>query len=289
MLNITKGSQKKAGKNTKIFHPIYLLYGVMTVIAILWLTPIVWSIVASLRPLNDPFFSGHVWFGKSLSVESYFKALSLAPFGRYYINTIIQVTLILGVQLVFSNLAAFAFTRYRFPGDNMLFIIILTQMMIPTVALLVPNFQTIKWLGIYNTMFAIAIPFWGSGFGTFLLRQSFLEVPSELGDAAEIDGCNWYQVLFNVYLPSSMPAMTAFTISSISWHWNDFLWPLIVTQSDKVRPITAGLVRFTQLGEIGAQWALLSAATMIVTLPLLLLFLRFQKQFIEGYLHSGIK
>jgi sn-glycerol 3-phosphate transport system permease protein len=278
--------QKAAGFR---FSPVYLLYAVMTILALLWLSPVVWSLVASLRPLNDPFYSGHIWFGKSLAVESYLKAFRLAPFGRYYVNTVMQVVLILGVQLVFSSLAAFAFARYRFRGDRVLFMLILTQMMIPTSALLVPNFQTIRWLGIYNTILAIAIPFWGSAFGTFLLRQAFLAVPSDLGDAAEIDGCSWYQMLFYMYLPSAMPSVTAFAISSISWHWNDFLWPLIVTQSDKVRPITAGLVRFTQLGEIGAQWALLSAATMIVTLPLLLMFLKFQKRFIEGYLHSGIK
>ncbi|MDC7223255.1 MAG: carbohydrate ABC transporter permease [Spirochaetales bacterium] len=261
----------------------------MIILSLLWLTPLLWSFIASTRELNDVFSRGHIWWGKTLSTESYKRAFELAPFGRYYLNTVLQVVLILGVQIITSSLAAFAFAYYRFKGERFFFLLILTQMMIPTAALLVPNFQTIRLLGVYDTIPAIALPFFGSAFGTFLLRQAFLEIPRDLADAAEIDGCRWDQILTKVYLPSSTASLTAFSISSVSWHWNDFLWPLIVTQSDRVRPLTAGLVRFTQMGEIGAQWALLSAATMIVTLPLFILFILFQKRFVEGYLHSGIK
>ena len=124
--------------------------------------------------------------------------------------------------------------------------------MIPTVALLVPNFQTIRVMGLYDTIPAMAIPFWGSAFGTFLLRQTFLGIPRDYGDAAMVDGCNWFRILRHVYLPMATPSIIAFSISSINWHWNNLLWPMIITQSDSTRPLTAGLARFTQLGEIGA-------------------------------------
>ncbi len=259
------------------------------VIALLWMMPLIWSVVASLRPINEPFARGHVWFGSGLSLANYIRAFQIAPFGRYFINTVLMVTAILSVQLVTSSLAGFAFAFYRFPGDKILFTIILTQMMIPTVALLVPNFQTIRVLGLYDTIWAMAIPFWGSAFGTFLLRQTFLGIPRDYGDAARIDGCTWHMILRFIYLPMAVPSIIAFSISSVNWHWNNLLWPLIITQSDKTRPLTVGLARFTQLGEIGAQWGLLSAATLIVALPLFILFVIFQRRFMEGFMTSGLK
>lgn len=258
-------------------------------VALLWSMPLIWSIVASLRPPGEPFARGQVWFGSGISLANYFRAFDLAPFALYFRNTVLLVTLILSVQLVTSSLAGFAFAFYRFRGQNVLFTIILTQMMIPTVALLVPNFQTIRVLGLYDTILAMAMPFWGSAFGTFLLRQAFLGIPRDYGDAALVDGCNWARTLWHVYLPMATPSIIAFSISSVNWHWNNLLWPLIISQSDTVRPLTAGLARFTQLGEIGAQWGLMSAATLIVALPLLILFVIFQKRFIEGFMNSGLK
>ena len=264
-----------------------MVFGV--VLALLWSMPLIWSIIASLRPPGEPFARGQVWFGSGLSIANYIRAFDLAPFAMYFRNTILLVTLILSVQLFTSSLAGFAFAFYRFRGQRILFTIILTQMMIPTVALLVPNFETIRVLGLYDTILAMAMPFWGSAFGTFLLRQAFLGIPRDYGDAAMVDGCNWARTLWHVYLPMAVPSVIAFSISSVNWHWNNLLWPLIISQSDSVRPLTAGLARFTQLGEIGAQWGLMSAATLIVGFPLLALFVVFQKRFIEGFMNSGLK
>jgi sn-glycerol 3-phosphate transport system permease protein len=261
----------------------------LAILALFMLTPMLWALAASLRPPEIPFAQGSVFFVSHLSLANYAKAFSLAPFARYYANTIMQVVAIIGAQVITASLAAYAFARYRFPGDRALFIIILLQMMIPTAALLVPNFSTIRLLRLYNTIPGIALPFFGSAFATFLLRQTFLSLPRDLADAAAIDGCRWDQELRHVYLATSRASIAAIVLSSLSYHWNDFLWPLVVTQSDTVRPLTAGLVRFTQMGEIGAQWGLLSAATMIVTLPLFIVFIIFQKQFVKGYISSGIK
>ncbi|MFW5694706.1 MAG: carbohydrate ABC transporter permease [Alkalispirochaeta sp.] len=259
------------------------------VMVLLWSMPLIWSVIASLRPPGEPFARGQVWFGSGLSIANYVRAFELAPFASYFRNTVLLVTLILSVQLVTSSLAGFAFAVFKFRGQKLLFTIILTQMMIPTVALLVPNFQTIRFLGLYDTILAMAIPYWGSAFGTFLLRQSFLTIPRDYHDAAVVDGCNWARTLWHVYLPMAIPSIIAFSISSVNWHWNNLLWPLVVTQSPSARPLAVGLARFTQLGEIGAQWGLLSAATLIVALPLLLLFIIFQKRFIKGYMNSGLK
>lgn len=266
-----------------------LLMLVALAFALLWSMPLIWALIASLRPIGEQFTRGQVWFHGGISLANYQRAFSLAPFGRYFFNTLLMVALILSIQLITSSLAGYAFAVHRFPGDRLLFGIILTQMMIPTAALLVPNFQTIRIMGLYDHLLALVLPFGGSAFGTFLLRQSFRAVPRDYADAARIDGCTWWQSLWYVYIPSARASIIAFSISSISWHWNDLLWPLIITQSERSRPLTAGLIRFTQLGEIGAQWGLMSAATIIVALPLLVLFFVFQKQFMEGFMQSGLK
>ena len=267
----------------------WLVAGLTALLAVTWAVPVIWAFVASLRPASDPLGRGDVWFSHSLTLESYLRAWSLAPFDLYYINTIIIVFTILGVQIITITLAAFAFAHFRFRGKRAIFFFILLQLMIPTTALLVPNFATIRQLGLFDTRLAIAIPYFGSAFGTFLMRQAFLEVPRDLVDAGIIDGCSWWQLLRHIYLPPSIPTLIAFGLSSVSWHWNEFLWPLIVTNSDRSRPLTAGLVRFTQLGEIGAQWSLLSAATLLVGAPLFIAFLIFQRRFIQSFLHSGLK
>ena len=258
-------------------------------IAALWAVPVVWALVASLRPANEPLGRGDVWFAFPLTLDNYARAWSLAPFDLYFVNTVVIVLMILGVQLVTITLAGFAFAHFDFAGKQAFFFFILLQLMIPTTALLSPNFATIRTLGLFDTRLAIAIPYFGSAFGTFLMRQIFLEVPKDLVDAGVMDGCSWWQLLRNVYLPPAVPTLIAFGLSSVAWHWNEFLWPLIITNSDKSRPLTAGLVRFTQLGEIGAQWSLLSAATLMVIGPLFIVFLFFQRRFIQSFMHSGIK
>ena len=257
--------------------------------AFLWMMPVVWALIASFRPSSEPMGRGDVWFGSTLTLENYTHAWSLAPFGQYYINTILIVLMILIVQIVTIILGGFAFANYQFTGKKWLFFFILLQMMIPTSALLAPNFATIRQLRIFDTLLAIAIPYFGSAFGVFLMRQAFMDVPRDLVDAGVIDGCSWWQLIVHIYLPPSLPSLIAFGLSSVTWHWNEFLWPLIITNSDKSRPLTAGLVRFTQLGEIGAQWSLLSAATLMVIAPLFIVFLIFQRHFVKSFLHSGIK
>ena len=180
--------------------------------------PSCWAIVASFRPASEPMSVGDVWFGSALLIANYTRALSLAPFGQYYINTIIIVSTILVFQIVFITLAGFAFAHFQFPGKRFLFFFILLQMMIPTTALLAPNFSTIRQLGLFDTRLAVAIPYFGSAFGMLLMRQAFLEVPRDLVDAGTIDGCSWWQLLLHIYLPPSVPALVAFGLSSVAWH-----------------------------------------------------------------------
>ncbi len=262
---------------------------VLGAVALLWTMPILWAIAVSFHSPNEPLSAANLWWSSQPTPSNYAQALQIAPFGQYYLNTIIIVLGILAFQLVTICLAGYAFARYRFRGQNILFFLIILQLMLPSSALVVPNYATIRSLGLFDTLLAVMLPFFGSAFGTFLMRQTFKTVPRELDDAARVDGANWLQSLWNVYIPPARPALIAFALSSISFHWNDFLWPLIVTNSTASRPLTVGLAVLTQLGEIGAQWPLVMAGTIIVVGPLLVLFLIFQRQFIDSFLHSGLK
>jgi sn-glycerol 3-phosphate transport system permease protein len=277
-------------QNRKTFKYLksWMLNTITVILSLLWLSVVVWAIAVSFRPANKPLGLGDVWLN-GVTFENYLHAWSLAPFGIYYRNTIIVVLIILLFQLVTTILAGFAFAHYKIVGGRWVLFFILLQLMIPSTALLVPNYATIRVLGLFNTKIAIALPYLGSAFGTFLMRQAFLEIPDDLIEAGILDGCSWWQLLLNVYIPPSVPTIIALSISSITWHWNEFLWPFIVTNSDASRVLTVGLVRFTQLGEQGAQWPLLAAATITVAAPLLIAFLIFQRRFIASYLYSGIK
>jgi sn-glycerol 3-phosphate transport system permease protein len=258
-------------------------------VAIGWAVPMLWTFAVSVHPPDEALSAANLWFGSHPTPANYGQAFQIAPFAQYYINTIVIVFGILVVQLITISLAGYAFARFRFAGQNVLFFLILLQLMVPSSALIVPNYSTIRQLHLFDTLVAVMLPFFASAFGTFLMRQTFKTIPRDLDDAAAMDGANWLQTLWHVYIPPARPALIAFALSSISFHWNDFLWPLVVTNSASSRPLTVGLAVFTQLGEIGAQWPLVTAGTVIVVGPLLLLFLIFQRQFIESFLHSGLK
>ncbi len=294
---------------------LWAVNALTVILCVLWAIPMVWATIVSFRPPDDDLGRGDVWFSDRVTLASYDKAIDLAPFfpdvkndgfpgHSYYSNTLQWVLLTLVVQTITITLAGFSLAHFQFFGKRVLFYVILLQMMIPTAVLLVPNFVTIRefstvTLGIpralyyhkfdlYDTPLAIALPYFGSAFGTFLMRQAFLSVPRDLVDAGTVDGCSWYHLLWHVYLPPSWSSLVAFGLVSVSFHWNELLWPLVIT-SDKARPLTMGLLRFTQLTDIGAQWALVMAATMIIVAPLLIAFLIFQRQFIQSFLYSGMK
>lgn len=258
------------------------------VVSVIWLIPLVWTVSTAFRPerdLLDPIW----WFPTHPTLINFQSAWEMAPFGTYYINTIIVVTGILAVQMFTITFAGYAFARMEFPGRDLIFGLFLLQMMVPGSALLVPNYITVKNLHLLDHRLAMMLPYFASAMGTLLMRQAFKQVPLELDDAAKIDGCRWYQLLWYVYLPAAKPTLIAFSIVSISAHWNEFLWPLIVTNSQKIRPLTVGLALFTQMSETGAQWPWITAATLLVVFPLIILFLLFQRQFVSSFLRSGIK
>jgi sn-glycerol 3-phosphate transport system permease protein len=258
-------------------------------IAFIWLLPLLFALLMSLRPATEPINVGNIFFGTQITLNNYANAWQVSPWGAHYINSLIFVFGTLIVQLVTVTMAGYAFARMTFFGRRVLLGLILLQLMIPSSVLLVQNFATIRTLGLFDTHLALMMPYWGSAFGVLMMRQTFRGVPFELEEAARSDGANWWQVMRHVYVPLSTPSYVAFAIISISSHWNEFLWPFIVTRSDSVRPLTVGLNKLFFTTEVGAQYGQLLAGTLLVIAPLIILFALFQRQFIESFATSGLK
>jgi sn-glycerol 3-phosphate transport system permease protein len=223
-----------------------------------------------------------------LTLDNFATAWSAAPFARYFLNTAVLVTGILVAQFILCTLAAFAFARLPFRGREALFSLVLIQLIVAPDILLVENYRTIKWLGLVDTLPAIALPYLASAFGIFLLRQTFKTIPTELEDAARVEGCGWLGILWRVYVPLAKPIYLAYGLVSVSWHWNNFLWPLIITNSVETRPLTVGLSVFASLDQ-GIDWSIITAATLMTSGPLLIGFLLFQRQFVQSFIRAGIR
>ena len=258
-------------------------------VAVVFLIPLVFTILVSFRPEAEPVTKGNIFFGSEITLTNYQRAWQIAPWGLHYLNSIIFVAGTLAVQIFTVTSAAYAFARMKFAGRNVLLMIVLLQLMIPTGVLLVQNFRTIHNLGLFDTRIALMMPYWGSAFGVLLLRQTFREIPIELEEAARIDGANLLRVICHVYVPSAIPAYLAFALISVSSHWNEFLWPFIITRSAEIRPLTVGLNKLIQTTDQGAFYGQLMAGTLMVIAPLVILFMLFQRQFIESFAQSGIK
>jgi sn-glycerol 3-phosphate transport system permease protein len=223
-----------------------------------------------------------------LTLQNFVNAWNAAPFGRYFVNTILLCAMILAVQLVLVTLAAYAFARFEFFGREVAFALVLMQLMIMPDVLIVENYQTLRKLGLIDTLLGIGLPYMASAFGIFLLRQTFKTVPRELDEAARVEGCSFLQLLWKVYVPLAKPVYIAFGLVSVSYHWNNFLWPLIVTNSVETRPLTVGLQVFALVDQ-GIDWALICAATLLTSGPLLVGFLLFQRQFVQSFIRAGIR
>jgi sn-glycerol 3-phosphate transport system permease protein len=254
-------------------------------LAIMWALPLLYAVWTAFHPAA---FETRFELFAPLTLENFEKAWAQAPFGRYYINTILLVTSILLAQLVLGTLAAFAFARMSFPGKNILFGLVLLQLMVMPDILIVENYQTMKMLGLVDTILAIGLPYMASGFCIFLLRQTFMTIPTELDEAARIEGASIFTILRRVYVPLAKPTYLAFGLVSVSAHWNNFVWPLIITNSVETRPLTVGLSIFATT-DSGTEWSIINAATLITSGPLLIGFILFQRQFVQSFMRAGIK
>ncbi len=254
-------------------------------LALLWLAPLLYAFWAAFHP---PEYATRFVLGAPLTLANFFEAWSQAPFARYFLNTFLLVTSILAAQFVLCTLAGYAFARFAFPGRDLAFALVLVQLMIMPEVLIVENYRTMSRLGLVDTIAGIGLPYMASAFGIFLLRQTFKTIPKELEEAARVEGCSMLQILWKVYVPLARPTYVAYGLVSVSYHWNNFLWPLVITNSVETRPLTVGLAIFGA-PESGVDWSVITAGTLLAVAPLLLAFLLFQRQFVQSFMYAGIK
>lgn len=255
------------------------------VLALLWFAPLAYAIWTAFHPSE---YSTRFTLTAPLTLDNFRNAWAAAPFARYFLNTALLVVMILSVQLVLCTLAAYAFARFSFRGKNVLFALVLVQLMVMPDILLVENYRTLSGLGLIDTLVGIGLPYFASAFAIFLLRQTFLGVPKELDEAARVEGASALQILWRVYVPLAKPVYLAFALVSVSHHWNNFLWPLVVTNSVESRPLTVGLQVFASTDQ-GIDWSIITAATLMTSAPLLIGFMLFQRQFVQSFMRAGIK
>ena len=285
---------KTKSKNRVFFRDLAqngLTYTFLILGALVAIVPFVWMISTSLMSLGEA--TGVRFFPSEIHLENYVNAWNEAQFAEYFVNSVQIVVITLVGQITFSVLAAYAFARITFPGRNLIFGILLSTMMIPAMVLIIPNFLTVTWLGRIgplswiNNWPALTIPFMGSVFSIFLLRQFFAQVPDELFDAAQIDGAGHMRFLITVVIPLAKAPLMVIVVLSFMGSWNALAWPMLVTNSPDWRPISVGLMSFVE--EAGQQIHLMMAGAVITIIPVLILYFITQKQFTESIARSGLK
>ena len=264
-----------------------LLYAAMLGAGLVTAFPFFWMLSTSLKSEAEATSFPPSVFPIEWLFSNYVDAWHAAPFGRYFLNSAIMVVGQVALGLVTSSLAAYALARMRVPGRGLIFAGLLATLVIPPEVTLIPNYIAMQRLGWYNTYLALIIPFGASVFNVFLLRQAFLQLPGELYEAAVLDGCGHLRFLVRFALPLSRPSLAIIALLTAIRAWNDFQWPLIVTDSPDLRPIQVGLTIFRS--DVSTNFQLLMAGSMMAVLPVVLLFLFTQRQFIQGIARSGIR
>lgn len=265
------------------------IYALLLLFAIVTLAPLAWGISTSLKPHSDVFAYPPQWIPETIQWRNYTDAWSLAPFGRYYFNSIYITALIVIGHIITSSMGGFAFSRLQFPGRDTLFLVYLASMLIPGTVMMIPVFLVVRALGWTDSHLALIVPSLASPFGTFLFRQFFLSIPEELADAARLDGCTPFGIYRRVFMPLARPATATLAIFTAMSVWNSFLWPLILINSEEKYTVTLGLGLLRGLSQFQVAWELLMAGTATAMIPIVIVFLFFQRYFVEGVTLSGVK
>lgn len=264
-------------------------FALLTLIAIFLGIPFFWMVSTSFKPLSEIIIYPPKFLPVEVHPENYVDAWNAAPFDRFYINSIVTGVASTLLQVLFALFMAYAFVFIPFPKKDILFLLVLATMMIPVEMKLVPNYLLLKKLGWINTYWALIIPPAAHAFPVFVLYQGFRTLPIELLDAAKVDGANHVQILLRIVTPMTRPLLAAVALVAFVGRWNDYLWPLIVTNKLAMRTLPIGLAYLKETQEGSNRWNLLMAGSVFVILPILILFLFTQKQFVAGITSGAVK
>ena len=261
---------------------LFLLIGCVVMIF-----PFLWMIVTSFKSIGESLLIPPTLLPKEWLTDNYTEVLRTLPFGALYKNTLLLILFRIVCALVFSSMAGFAFAKLHFPLKRFFFFLVLTQMMLPNQIFIIPQYQMLAKMGQLNTIFALVFPGLVSAFGTFFLRQFYMSLPNVLSEAAVLDGCNTFQIFFLIMLPLTKTAMMALAVFTAVFAYSDMMWPLIANTNVNMMTLSAGISSLQ--GQHTTKYPILMAGSALAMIPMLVLYLFFQRQFIEGIALTGTK
>lgn len=273
--------KKKQGMST------LLTYVALIIGAVIMIFPFIWMLLTAFKTNAEVMQIPPTILPSNWNMDSFAKATDLLPFGKLYINTILMIVVRVVCAVAFCSMAGYAFAKLNFKGKNVLFTLIIVQQMIPGQIFIIPQYQMIAKLGATNTLFALVFPGIVSAFGTFFLRQAYMGIPDEVGEAAYLDGCNRWQTFYKVMFPLTRSSVAALTVFTAVFAYTDLMWPLIVNTDINATTLSAGLSSLN--GQFSTNYPVLMAGSLLAMLPMVALYLVFQKQFIEGVAMTGGK
>lgn len=266
---------------------VFLTYTVLTIGAIIMIFPFVWMLLTAFKTNAEVMQIPPKILPSSWNLDSFVRATDLLPFGRLYVNTILLIIGRVVCAVAFCSMAGYAFAKLNFKGKNILFTLVIVQQMIPGQIFIIPQYQMIAKLGASNTLFALIFPGIVSAFGTFFLRQAYMGIPDEVGEAAYLDGCNRWQTFTKVMFPLTKASIAALSVFTAVFAYTDLMWPMIVNTDINATTLSAGLSSLN--GQFSTNYPVLMAGSLLAMLPMVVLYLIFQRQFIEGVAMTGGK
>jgi multiple sugar transport system permease protein len=265
-----------------------LLYGALALGLLATLAPFAWMFLGSVKPTGEIVANPSVWLPRSPTFGNFEQLLSKQNFALYFVNsTLVAVTCVLG-NLLFSSMAGYAFAKLDFAGKKLLFGLVLTMLIIPGVTTFVPLFVLVSNLGLSNSYLGLILPFLVAPLGVFLMRQFIQDIPDSLLEAARLDGAGDARIFLRVIVPLCRPPLATLAILTFLGQWNNFLWPLVIAQTEDHYTLPVALALFS-VGANGTNYGLLLAGAVTVVTPIVLLFLALQRQFIQGIANTGLK
>ncbi len=264
-----------------------VLFIVLLTFGITMIVPFIWTLSSSFKNNNEIFSYPIKWIPETFRLSNYERVWTEIPFPTYYWNTIKLSVIVTVGQLVTCSLAAYSFSKLKYPGRDKIFLCYLATMMVPWHAIMIPQFVIIKGMGLYDTQLAIIILQLFSAFGVFMMRQYMLGIPMELSEAARIDGCNEFQIYSRIIMPMCKPALATITVFTFNFMWNDYMGPMIYLNTDSKKTIQIGLAAFRSLYK--TEYGLIMAGTVCALIPMVIIYCFAQKYLIEGISFSGVK
>ena len=265
-----------------------LLYGLLTVLLVVVIAPFVWMILGSFKTQGELLQSPPTWWPETVTLDNYTQLFSRLNFKQYFFNSTVVAVCVTAGNLLFCSMLGYALAMLDFKGRKILFIVVMATLMIPGVVTFVPLFVLVANIGLIDTLPGLILPFLAAPFGVFLMRQFFLGLPRDLLDAGRVDGAGELRIFRQIFLPLAGPALATLGILTFLGSWNNFLWPLVVAQQEKTYTLPVALALYST-GQNSTQYGLLLAGATVVVLPVLAIFLIFQRRVIEGIATTGIK